>query len=109
MYAEFIQRPGKVYSRPDASSIDDWGRVNDADWSWDTLLPFYKVSETLSIPSEEQAAGGDTYNMEYHGFAGPVNVSFPAVPIIDFFAVLEDTATNMSVPRNVRTLHLIQR
>ncbi|KAF2171280.1 GMC oxidoreductase [Zasmidium cellare ATCC 36951] len=70
---------GKVYSRPDSSSIDDWGRVNDADWSWNTLLPFYKASESFSIPSDDQQAGGNTYNVEYHGFSGPLNVSFPAV------------------------------
>lgn len=103
-YAELTQLPGKVYSRPDASSIDDWGRVNDADWSWDTLLPFYKVSESLFVPSEDQEAAGDTYNVEYHGLTGPVNVSFPAEPIQDFFAVLEDTSMNMSIPRNVRVL-----
>ncbi|KAK4506586.1 hypothetical protein PRZ48_000318 [Zasmidium cellare] len=91
---------GKVYSRPDSASIDDWGRVNDADWSWNTLLPFYKASESLSIPSDDQKAGGDTYNVEFHGFAGPLNVSFPAVAIPEFFNVLEETAKDLGIPRN---------
>ncbi|KAI5370236.1 Putative glucose-methanol-choline oxidoreductase, glucose Oxidase, domain 2 [Septoria linicola] len=88
---------GKVYSRPDADSIDDWGRVNNADWSWNTLLPFYKASETLDQPSEDLAKAGYTYNPDYHGTSGPLNVSFPAQGTPEYFEVLKKAAATFDI------------
>lgn len=91
---------GKVYSRPDAGEVDNWGQVNDADWSWEILFPFYKSSEGLSLPSSEQEDAGNTVNEDFHGTSGAVNVSFPAVGTPEFFKILETTAANFSIPRN---------
>lgn len=88
---------GKVYSRPDAKSIDTWGTVNDADWSWDTLLPFYIASESLRIPSDELQRAGNTYEADFHGISGPVNTTFPAIGNEDFWQVLKETAANFSI------------
>ncbi|CAK3903652.1 glucose oxidase [Lecanosticta acicola] len=91
---------GKAYVRPDASEIDNWGQVNDASWSWEVLFPFYKSSESLSLPSSEQEDAGNTVNKDFHGFNGPVNTTFPAVGTPNFFNILEGTAANVSIPRN---------
>lgn len=91
---------GNVYSRPESSQIDIWGDVNNADWSWNTLLEYYKSSETLSHPSSDQEEGGYTVNEDYHGLNGHDNVSFPAETNADFHKILEKTANNFSMPLN---------
>ncbi|CAK1364352.1 unnamed protein product [Cercospora beticola] len=91
---------GKVYSRPNAESIDDWGRVNDGDWSWNTLLPFYKSSETLDVPSEDLADAGYTYNPDYHGTSGPLNVSFPAQGTRAYWELLKNASAAFDISVN---------
>ncbi|KXT14014.1 hypothetical protein AC579_8849 [Pseudocercospora musae] len=92
---------GRVYSRPDRREIDDWGQVNNAGWSWETLFPFYKSSEGLRPPTKQQQKDlENTYNPDYHGVAGPVNITYPAVGVPEYFNILEDTAKTFSIPRN---------
>lgn len=81
-----------VYSRPDSESIDDWGDVNNADWSWDTLLPFYKSSEALRFPAKDLARAGYTPDPEYHGTNGPLNISYPAEGTPAYFDILKKSA-----------------
>ncbi|EME77589.1 Non-catalytic module family CDH [Pseudocercospora fijiensis CIRAD86] len=91
---------GRVYSRPDRRSIDDWGNVNNAGWSWEKLFPFYKASEGLQPPTKQQQRDLENkYNPDYHGTAGPVNITYPAVGVPDYFRLLEETAKAFSIPR----------
>lgn len=91
-------RTGKAYIRPEKSSIDDWGTANNANWSWDTLFPFYKSSEGLKIPSTEQEALGYRINPEFHGTNGSVKTSFPAVGSAEFYDILVNTFDNVTIP-----------
>lgn len=101
LHTSSLPRTGKAYIRPESNSIDDWGSANNAGWSWDTLFPFYKSSEALDLPNEEQIALGASINPEYHGTNGSVRLSFPAVGSARFYDILVDTFENFSIPRIV--------
>ncbi|KIA75446.1 hypothetical protein HK57_00090 [Aspergillus ustus] len=60
------------------SNIDAWGKLGNPGWDWETLLPFYKKSFSLTLPSEEKQKelGLDYVEPEYTGI-GPLKASFP--------------------------------
>ena len=68
--------------------------MNDADWSWHELFPFYKSSTSLRIPNRDS---GFTYNPEFHGFSGPVNISYPAQGTPAYFDILKKTASTYGI------------
>ena len=70
---------GMLWNRGGRSDFDDWSRLGNHGWAWDDMLPYFRKSETYSpIQSSDIATdysiGEDT---NVHGYAGPVNVSFP--------------------------------
>ncbi|KAH6678739.1 hypothetical protein B0J14DRAFT_583379 [Halenospora varia] len=70
---------GMTYIRAEKSQIDIWGKIGNEEWSWDDLLPYYKKSENLTIPSQAQTSSGATFDPTYHGEAGPLKVGFPSI------------------------------
>lgn len=65
-----------------------WGNLNndDPNWTWDSLLPYFKRSERFTPPNEDQLANGVRYLPEFHGSAddddddderGRVKVGYP--------------------------------
>jgi hypothetical protein len=36
------------------SNTDAWGKLGNAGWDWETLLPYYKKSLSLTLPSPEK-------------------------------------------------------
>jgi choline dehydrogenase len=70
---------GMTYIRGDKAEFDAWETLGNEGWNWDTLFPYYKQVEHFSPPNSSQLDAGATYDPEYHGEQGPLNVSFPAV------------------------------
>nr|POE72354.1 pyranose dehydrogenase 1 [Quercus suber] len=70
---------GMLWNRGGQLDYQDWVTLGNAGWSWSDMLPYFKKSETYTpVPSAELA---DQYSIQeetgVHGFAGPVNISFP--------------------------------
>ena len=72
-----------IQPRADKKQYDAWGNLNhnDPNWSWDTLLPFFKRSEHFTPPNHEQLANGVRYLPELHGASndeqGRVKAGYP--------------------------------
>jgi choline dehydrogenase-like flavoprotein len=60
-----------------------WGKLNnnDPNWTWDTLLPYFKRSERFTPPNYAQLDNGVRYLPEFHGTSeddgGGVKVGYP--------------------------------
>lgn len=65
-----------VYLRPSAPEIDAWEAVGNTGWSWASLLPYFRKSERLEIPSAAEQAEGATYILSAHGFDGPLDIGY---------------------------------
>jgi choline dehydrogenase-like flavoprotein len=73
-----------AYVRPTAEDIDSWATAAPG-WSWDTLEPFFRKSETV-LPDIVSNKRPDYYvlDQKYHGNSGPVVVSWsPSPAVID--------------------------
>jgi choline dehydrogenase-like flavoprotein len=70
---------GMLWNRGGRADYDDWVQLGNPGWSWDDMLPYFKKSETYSpIQSSSIAEQYSTReDKSVHGYAGPVNVSFP--------------------------------
>jgi choline dehydrogenase-like flavoprotein len=72
-----------IFPRAEREQYDAWGNLNnnDPNWSWDTLLPYFKRSERFTPPNHEQVANGVRYLPEFHGTSddepGRVKVGYP--------------------------------
>lgn len=69
------------WTHPSRRDIDNWGALGNANWSWDALQPYLKLSEAYHAPSSRDAV--DDLQTGYveqddHGLAGPIVNSFPA-------------------------------
>ncbi|RAK93372.1 glucose dehydrogenase [Aspergillus costaricaensis CBS 115574] len=74
----------QVFTRGPAVDYDQWAElVQDRRWSWDGLLPYFKMVETW-YPSVEMKKRG-LLTVDVHGDCGPIKVSH---------------ATNSGLPRN---------
>ncbi|KAL2855817.1 glucose-methanol-choline oxidoreductase-like protein [Aspergillus pseudodeflectus] len=60
------------------SNINAWARLGNSGWDWETLLPYYKKSFSLTLPSPEKRTelGLEYVDPEYAG-NGPLKASFP--------------------------------
>ncbi|GKT79914.1 hypothetical protein ColTof4_12337 [Colletotrichum tofieldiae] len=68
-----------VYDRGRAADYDAWAEIGNPDWTFDSLLPYFKKiqAETFTPPSDEAAKEfGITWNPECHGTDGPVQSSY---------------------------------
>lgn len=69
---------GMTYVRAASQQIDSWQTgVGNVGWNWSTLYPYYKKSESYTIPTQAQAAAGASYNPAFHGQTGPLKVGYP--------------------------------
>ena len=73
-----LLKTGMTYIRGDAAEIDAWEALGNDGWNWETLYPYYKRLENFMPPSAEQEASGATYNPDFHGSDGPLDVGFLA-------------------------------
>ncbi|KAK7031444.1 alcohol oxidase [Favolaschia claudopus] len=68
---------GMVWYRPAAAELDAIQSLGNPGWNSTTLFPYMQAIEHNLPPSAEQRADGADLVPAVHGFAGPVNVSFP--------------------------------
>ena len=69
---------GMLWNRGRQDDFNFWGLFNTG-WSWNDLLPYFKKTETFTpLQDEAEAAWYSVgFDPDYHGFDGPVNVSYP--------------------------------
>ena len=60
-----------IQPRAEKEQYDAWGKLNnnDPNWTWDSLLPYFKRSERFIPPNNAQLANGVRYLPEFHGTA----------------------------------------
>lgn len=64
-----------VWMRPNAADIDHWADQGNEEWSWTSLLPYFKKSERLFKPTvQEQEQFRCGIDPSEHGHDGPVPV-----------------------------------
>lgn len=59
--------------------IDNWEKLGNPGWNFESLAPYYRKSETLSPPDEEtvKALNINYLEVDLHGSQGPVQTGFP--------------------------------
>ncbi|QSZ35240.1 hypothetical protein DSL72_008109 [Monilinia vaccinii-corymbosi] len=68
---------GMTYLRAASQQIDAWEQqLGNAGWNWSSLFPYYKKSESFTIPTHAQTAAGASYISEFHGETGPLKVGY---------------------------------
>ncbi|KAJ7460669.1 hypothetical protein FB451DRAFT_1405213 [Mycena latifolia] len=68
---------GMVWYRPTSAELDAIEGLGNPGWNSTTMFPYMKAIEHNHPPSAAQRADGADIVRSYHGFHGPVNVSFP--------------------------------
>lgn len=67
---------GMTYIRGQREQIDAWGNLGNKGWNWNSLLPYYKKSESFIPPTQAQTQVGASFDPRVHGKHGPVHVGF---------------------------------
>ncbi|KAL0580899.1 hypothetical protein V5O48_001093 [Marasmius crinis-equi] len=73
---------GAHYTRGLAAQYDAWSTLLDSSeanvgWNWQGMFNYMKKSEGFSGPNDQQSAKGAQSVDSYHGFNGPVQVTYP--------------------------------
>lgn len=70
---------GKLFGRGSRRDYDDWARyLDDEGWGWESMLHYFKKSETFTPPIESYRSQGNvTWDMDVHGHEGPISTTFP--------------------------------
>ena len=83
------------------AQIDAWEKLGNTGWNWESLLPYYKKSEGLQIPTAAQVEAGADYNPSYHGLDGPLPVGWlTASQTGDVVADVNSTYQSLGLPWN---------
>ena len=90
-----------VHLRPHTAEFDTWSATGSSGWSWDSILPYFKKSEHLQLPSISQQAQGASYLAEVHGFDGPLDIGWsPNLNSTDFAKALNSTWCSLGLEWN---------
>ncbi|RDB29937.1 Glucose oxidase [Hypsizygus marmoreus] len=73
---------GAAYTRGLKEQYDAWSTLLEPSeasvgWNWTGVWNYMKKSETFSPPNAQQAAKGAQFIDTYHGYNGPVQVTYP--------------------------------
>ncbi|KAJ3767556.1 alcohol oxidase [Lentinula raphanica] len=73
---------GAHYTRGMEAQYDAWTTLleesdADAGWNWEGIFTYMQKSEAFSAPNDQQAAKGAESVADYHGYSGPVQVTYP--------------------------------
>ncbi|KAL0959214.1 hypothetical protein HGRIS_014493 [Hohenbuehelia grisea] len=73
---------GGHYTRGSNAQYDSWSSLLETSeanvgWNWQGLWNYMKKSETFSAPNSQQAAKGAQSIASYHGYSGPVQITYP--------------------------------
>ncbi|KJA14800.1 GMC oxidoreductase [Hypholoma sublateritium FD-334 SS-4] len=71
-----------IFPRAEKEQYDAWGTLNDDDpqWTWDSMLPFFRKLELFTRPTESQVLSGVLFDEHVHGTDvdhGRVKVGYP--------------------------------
>jgi len=97
---------GMTYTRGQKEQYDALAQLlggdsNGGRWTWDGMFAAMKKAESFSPPNDEQRAKGANYNPDYHGYSGPVQVTFPSKMYGQQMKAFHDVcATNFSIPHS---------
>jgi choline dehydrogenase len=61
---------GMAYHRGHPKDYDDWAAAGNAGWSWNDVLPYFRLSEN----------NADLRNVNLHGVDGPIHVTYIPKP-----------------------------
>ncbi|KAK1973776.1 GMC oxidoreductase [Colletotrichum cereale] len=68
---------GMVFDRGTPQDYDSWAALGNPGWDFQSLLPYFKKSETYNPPPPDKVTDfGVTYDPECHGSSGPIQSSF---------------------------------
>ncbi|KAI5810591.1 hypothetical protein BZA77DRAFT_340189 [Pyronema omphalodes] len=69
---------GMQFDRGSRRDYDEWAEyMGDDGWGWESMLKYFKKSETFHPPSPQVAAEWNiTYDPSAHGTSGPIHSSF---------------------------------
>ncbi|POS78800.1 hypothetical protein DHEL01_v202819 [Diaporthe helianthi] len=66
-----------TWNRAIRQDYDAWEKLGCKGWGWDSLLPFFKKSESFHAPSEDtKLASQAYYDPDGFGMRGPIDVSY---------------------------------
>ncbi|KAF8154919.1 glucose oxidase [Crassisporium funariophilum] len=73
---------GAAYTRGLNAQYDAWSTLLEPSeasvgWNWQGVWSYMKKSERFSPPNSNQASKGAQFIESYHGYAGPVQVTYP--------------------------------
>ncbi|KAG5337120.1 hypothetical protein C0989_010727 [Termitomyces sp. Mn162] len=73
---------GAAYTRGSKEQYDVWSTLLEpfeanVGWNWASLWSYMKKSEAFSPPNDVQVSKGAQFIETYHGYSGPVGVTFP--------------------------------
>ncbi|TVY80982.1 Glucose oxidase [Lachnellula suecica] len=92
---------GMAYTRAEDVQIDAWEAIGNEGWTWKSLLPYFKKSQTLELPTKAQANAGVTFDPQENGFQGPLTTGWTSSLMIkSFHTILNETYANLGVPWN---------
>ncbi|KAI9858036.1 MAG: hypothetical protein M1824_004502 [Vezdaea acicularis] len=81
------------WNRGGQQDYDAWETLGNPGWSWSSLLPYFKKSETYNADFSQEI--GNEYSIfgdpSVHGYDGPIHVSYPKYfysQSINFFSAL---------------------
>ncbi|KAJ3566092.1 hypothetical protein NPX13_g7264 [Xylaria arbuscula] len=67
-----------VYLRGDKADYDDWGKLGNDGWSWDSIFPYFLKGENFTKPDSDFAAQANiSWDDSVRGTSGPVHYSYP--------------------------------
>ncbi|KAL2810355.1 putative glucose oxidase [Aspergillus granulosus] len=93
---------GAAYARGERIQLDALSTLGNANWTWDSLFPYYLKSEGVRLPNSTQSAAGASIIAAYHGVSGRISVGFTDIRRTenDFSPVLNRTFALLRVPWN---------
>jgi choline dehydrogenase len=90
------------YIRGEKAQFDAWEALGNEGWNWDTLFPYYILSENFTIPTTAQFAAGVTDEKLYHGESGHLKTGFPYQLENDsFHNIAQQTFGKLGLPLNL--------
>jgi choline dehydrogenase-like flavoprotein len=88
------------YVRGNREDYDSWEELGNVGWGWDSLLPFFKKSETFSPPDASDAEKYQAYpDLDSHGTDGPLK-TVHARKYADTHKYWHETLNNLNVQTN---------
>lgn len=98
--ADCVPQSGMTYIRGDSAEFDAWEALGNHGWNWATVFSYSKAAENFRAPAASQVAGGATFDPQFHGRGGLLDVSFlPDLDTSSFFNTTRYTWDALGYPK----------